>query len=114
MAAGARAIVTVELGAAPLECYHAGAGKPSVRCLQGLREIDEVGYQPLRALAGRAPAGGFRLLERVDFDGLIIYRFVSKRPQEVPERILRDRGLTVARTEVLVPSGALPTVGTVP
>ena len=40
-------------------------------------EIDETGYAPLRRSAGRPPAPGFRLLDRLDIDGLIVYRFVS-------------------------------------
>jgi len=101
-----RAITTVELGSAPLEYYLHG--------LHGLHrgssvlvdEIDETGYAPLRASAGRQPAPGFHLLARLDIDGLIVYRFVSARPQLVSEATLRRHVITLAPPDVLVPAGS--------
>jgi mannosyltransferase len=101
-----RAITTVELGSAPLEYYLPG--------LHGLRkgssvrvsEIDETGYAPLRASAEEAPAPGFRLLARLDINGLVVYRFVSTVPRLVSEAALRRHVITLATPEVLVPSGA--------
>jgi mannosyltransferase len=102
----ARAITTVELGAAPLEYYlpplHNLARGSSVT----VSEIDETGYAPLRASAGRAPAAGFHLLSRRDVDGLIVYRFVSSVPRSVSEATLLRHVITLAHPEVLVPSGA--------
>jgi 4-amino-4-deoxy-L-arabinose transferase-like glycosyltransferase len=99
---GARAITTVELGAAPLEYYlgplHNLPRSASVR----ISEIDETGYAPLRHSAGRAPAPGFRLLARSDVDGLIVYRFVSSVPRLVSEAELRRHVITLAHPEVLV------------
>jgi 4-amino-4-deoxy-L-arabinose transferase-like glycosyltransferase len=99
-----RVITTVELGAAPLEYYlpplHNLARGEAVR----VREIDETGYAPLRRSAGRPPAPGFRLLKRVDVDGLIVYRFVSTVPRLVSESTLRRRVITLAHPEVLVPA----------
>jgi 4-amino-4-deoxy-L-arabinose transferase-like glycosyltransferase len=104
-AAAARAITTVELGAAPLEYYLPPlqnlARDSSVR----VSEIDETGYAPLRHGAGRAPAPGFRLLARHDVDGLIVYRFVSSVPRLVSEAELRRHVITLAHPEVLVPAG---------
>jgi hypothetical protein len=106
--AAERAITTVELGAAPLEYY-----LPRVRLKNlargawvRLTEIDETGYSPLRASAGRPPAPGFRLLERGDVDGLIYYRFVSSVPRLVPEARLRRNVITLAHPEVLVAAAA--------
>ena len=50
-----------------------------------MSEIDEVGYAPLVPSAGQPPAPGFRLLERIDVNGLIAYRFVSPRLRTVSE-----------------------------
>ncbi len=101
-ATGRRAITTVELGAAPLEYYlpplHNLARGTSV----SVSEIDETGYAPLRAGAGRPPAPGFRLLERRDVHGLILYRFVSLTPRTVSEATLRRHVITLAHPEVLV------------
>jgi mannosyltransferase len=100
----ARAITTVELGAAPLEYYlaplHNLARGSSVR----VSEIDETGYAPLRHGAGRPPAPGFRLLARHDVDGLIVLRFVSSVPRLVSEAELRRHVITLAHPEVLVPT----------
>jgi len=98
----ARAITTVELGAAPLEYY-----LPSLRYLAPgesvtVSEIDETGYAPLRPGAGEPPAPGFRLYDRRDINGLISYRFVSPVPRTVSEAVLRRHVITLAHPEVLV------------
>jgi mannosyltransferase len=109
LAAGAgRVLTTVELGAAPLEYYldemhlHNLPRRDAVT----VGEIDETGYAPLRAGAANPPAPGFRLLERRNVDGLIVYRFVSSIPRTVSEADLRRQVITDAHPEVLVPSGA--------
>ena len=76
-------------------------------CLPGqavtVSEIDEVGYAPLRPSAGEPPAPGFRLLDRVDVNGLIAYRFVSPVPRTVSEATLRRQAITrETHSEVLV------------
>jgi hypothetical protein len=68
-------------------------------------EIDETGYSPLRASAGRPPAQGFSLAARRNIDGLIVYRFVSSVPRSVTEAALRRHVITLAHPEVLVPRG---------
>ncbi len=101
-----RAITTVELGAAPLEYYIPGLQNLAPGRSVTVSEIDETGYAPLRASAGRPPAPGFRLLARLDVDGLIVYRFISPTPRTVVEATLRRHVITLAHPEVLVPLGA--------
>jgi mannosyltransferase len=101
----ARAITTVELGAAPLEYYLPPLHNLPRRTSVTVSEIDETGYAPLRSSAGSQPAPGFRLLSRSDINGLIVYRFVSATPRSVSEAVLRRHVITVAHPEVLVPSG---------
>jgi mannosyltransferase len=103
--ARARAITTVELGAAPLEYYLPPLHNLARRTSVTVSEIDETGYAPLRSSAGSPPAPGFRLLSRSDINGLIVYRFVSSTPRSVSEAVLRRHVITVAHPEVLVPSG---------
>lgn len=112
-----RVLTTVELGAAPLEYYlhemhlHNLSRHDAVT----VSEIDETGYSPLRPGAANPPAPGFRLLERRNVDGLVVYRFVSSIPRTVSEADLRRQVITNAHPEVLVPSGASvsrPTAGT--
>ncbi len=105
-----RVITTVELGAAPLEYYLAplhnlarGAGSSVT-----VTEVDETGYAPLRPSAGRPPAPGFRLFDRLDIDGLIVYRFRSLLPRAVSEAALRRHVITLAHPEVLVPGRPRP------
>jgi mannosyltransferase len=100
-----RAITTVELGGAPLQYYVRGLRNLPRGASVTVSEIDETGYAPLRPSAGRPPAPGFRLLDRHDVDGLIVYRFVSSVPRAVPEATLRRHVITLAHPEVLVPTG---------
>jgi 4-amino-4-deoxy-L-arabinose transferase-like glycosyltransferase len=101
-----RAITTVELGAAPLEYYLPGLHNLAPGSTVLVSEIDETGYAPLRASAGEPPAPGFRLRERLDIHGLIVFRFVSAAPREVREATLRRHVITLAHPEVLVPARA--------
>ena len=101
-----RAITTVELGAAPLEYYLSGLHNLRAGRTVEVSEIDETGYSPLRASAGDPPAPGFRLLARLNIDGLIVYRFVSATPRAVSETTLRRHVITLAHPEVLVPAAS--------
>jgi hypothetical protein len=101
----AHAIVTVELGAAPLEYYLPPLHNVTRGSSVVVTEIDETGYAPLRRSAGRPPAPGFHLAERRDVNGLIVYRFTSSVPVTISERALRSHAITLApHPEVLVPS----------
>jgi hypothetical protein len=101
IASGQRVITTVELGAAPLEYYLPGLRNlPAGRSVR-VSEIDETGYSPLRPSAATSPVPGFRLLERRNVNGLIVYRFVSAIPRTVSETALRRRVITLAHPEVL-------------
>jgi len=101
-----RVITTVELGSAPLEYYLPGLRELPEGSSVLVREIDETGYAPLRASAERAPAPGFRLLARLDVNGLIVYRFVSPVARLVSEATLRRHVITLASPDVLVPAGS--------
>jgi hypothetical protein len=105
--APARVITSVELGAAPLEYYLPRLVNLPRGAAVMVSEIDETGYAPLRPSAGRSPAPGFRLIQRSNVDGLIVYRFVSPVPRRVSEATLRRRVITLAHPEVLVPPGLL-------
>jgi mannosyltransferase len=100
-----RVLTTVELGAAPLEYYLPGLRNLHPDSYVTVREIDETGYSPLRISAGERPAPGFSLRERLDINGLIVYRFLSAVPRRVSEARLRDHVITLAHPEVLVPAG---------
>jgi mannosyltransferase len=101
-----RVVTTVELGAAPLEYYVHGLRGMHPGTSVIVEEIDETGYAPLRPSAGEPPAPGFRLLERRDVNGLLLYRFVSPAPRSVSEATLRRHVITQAQPEVLVPAEA--------
>jgi mannosyltransferase len=101
-----RAITTVELGSAPLEYYMPPLHNLAPGTIVLLREIDETGYSPLRKDADLPPAPGFHLVERLDVDGLIAYRFRSARALPVSEAELRRHVITLAHPEVLVPGPA--------
>jgi len=105
---GGLAITTVELGAAPLEYYLSDLRLRNLarQASVSIAEIDETGYAPLRASAGRRPAPGFHLLERRNVNGLIVYRFVSSTVRFVSEAQLRRHVITLAHPEVLVPAAA--------
>ena len=102
--APARALVTVELGSAPLEYYLAPLRVLAPGRTVTVSEIDETGYAPLRPSAGEPPAPGFRLIAHRDVEGLVVYRFVSSRPRTVSEAALRRDTITLAHPEVLVPA----------
>ena len=100
--AGARAITTVELGAAPLEYYLAPLRNLRRGAAVRVSEIDETGYAPLRPGAGDPPAPGFRLAQRRDLNGVVLYRFISPTPRTVSEAQLREHVIAEGRPEVLV------------
>jgi hypothetical protein len=100
-----RAIVTVELGAAPLEYYQRGLRPLAPGRSARVSEIDLVGYRPLRPGAARPPTPAFRLVGRRSIHGLLVYRFTAAVPQLLSERLLRAHAITAGRNETLVPAG---------
>jgi hypothetical protein len=98
-----RAIVTVELGAAPLEYYLPPLANLARGSTVRVTEIDETGYAPLRKSAPDPPAPAFHLSERRDIHGLIVYRFISPVPVRISEAVLRHHAIAEAHPEVLVP-----------
>ncbi len=102
----AAAIVTVELGSAPLEHYLAPLSNLREGGRVKVEEVVEIGYAPLRPSAGAPPAAGLRLVARRDIHGLYVYRFLSARPVTISEQALRESAIAEApHNEVLVPGG---------
>jgi uncharacterized membrane protein len=99
-----RAVTTVELGSAPLQYYLGPLSNLPRGTSVSVEEVDETGYAPLRPSAGRPPGPGFRLGDRLDVDGLIVYRFLSPVARTVSEATLRRDVITRAHPEVLVPA----------
>jgi hypothetical protein len=99
---GARAITTVELGAAPLEYYLQPLRNLRRGATVRVSEIDETGYAPLRPAAGEPPAAGFRLVAQHNVNGMIVYRFISPTPRTVSEAQLLEHVIAEGRPEVLV------------
>ena len=98
-----RAVVINELGSAPMRYYTPGLealhSSGSVR----VKEIVMAGEEPIRPSAATPPAPGFRLAEKIGYTGLIALRFVSRTPQVVSVRTLRDRNITLQHGIVLAP-----------
>src|SRR5208283_2349817 len=99
-----RVITTVELGETPLQYYVHGLRNMPRRSDVLVSEIDETGYAPLRPAAAEPPAAGFHLVQRLNVNGLIVYRFVAPVPRPVSEADLRRHVITLAQPEVLVPA----------
>jgi hypothetical protein len=105
--AGGGAIVTAQLGSAPLQYYLPGLRELSSYTRVQVSEIDEVGYAPLRKGAESPPAPGFHLSERSDIHGLIVYRFTSATPVAISaEALLGDAITEESRAEVLIPTAS--------
>ncbi len=99
--AGARAITTVELGAAPLEYYLPPLHNLRQGATATVSEIDETGYAPLRPGASEPPAPGFHLVQYRNVNGLILYRFRSATPRTVSQATLREHVIAAGHPEVL-------------
>jgi mannosyltransferase len=97
-----RAVVTVELGAAPLEYYRPDLSYLSPGDTVAVSEVDLVGYAPVEPDAMTPPTPAFHFARRSSVNGLLVYRFVASRPQVLSERQLRERRLTSGATEVLL------------
>jgi mannosyltransferase len=98
------AIVTAQLGSAPLQYYLPALRELAPYARVRVGEIDEVGYAPLRNDSESPPAPGFHLAQRRDIHGLIVYRFTSPTPVEVStEALLGDALVEESHAEVFVP-----------
>jgi mannosyltransferase len=106
--AGPRVITLEELGSAPLEYYLPPLHNMTAGSTTTVREIDEIGFFPLRHDATVPPAPGFRLAASLDIHDLIVYRFVSPTPRAISEATLINHVITLDQhAEVLLPgSGA--------
>ena len=79
----------------------------SARRVVRIREIDLVGYAPLRPHASRPPTPAFAPAGRIDRHGLLVLRFIAATPQRVSGRFLRSLTITTgarATSEALVPA----------
>jgi mannosyltransferase len=100
-----RAVVILTLGGLPLEYYepalqHASNGQVRVR------EVDVVGYEPLRPSALQPPVPGFVAVGRAENHGLVVLRYSAPRPVLVPMRRLLGARADETPTEVLAPASA--------
>ncbi|HEV3230507.1 MAG TPA: hypothetical protein VGY97_13605, partial [Solirubrobacteraceae bacterium] len=69
-----------------------------------IAEIDLVGYSPLISHPSRPPLPGFQLVERRNFNGLVVFRFQAARPEILSEHQLAAHHLVhVPGTQVLAP-----------
>jgi uncharacterized membrane protein len=107
-----RVITIEELGSAPLEYYMPPLHNLIAGQQISAREIDEVGFFPLRPGASDPPAPGFKLASSLDIHDLIVYRFVSPEPVTVTEQMLVSHVITLRQhPEVLVPGRGSVSVG---
>lgn len=95
------AVVTAHLGSAPIEYYAPRFRHVSAASTLTVREIDVVGYAPLLPAAGKPPAAGFRAAGVSNFNGLLVYRYISPRARSVPLKQLRGGAITAGETDVL-------------
>ncbi len=107
MAVPDHAIVTVQLGSAPLEYYLSALHELGPGRSVKVSEIDETGYAPLRKGSENPPAPGFHLSQRRNIHGLIVYRFTSATPVAFSaEALLGDAITEESHAEVLVPTAS--------
>jgi uncharacterized membrane protein len=91
-----RAVVIGVIGALPLQYYEPGLGQLARGQRVRVREIDLVGYPPLRHNATKSPATGFALVSRATAGGIEVLRFRSAEPRTVTvRRLLAERPVAV-------------------
>jgi hypothetical protein len=66
-----------------------------------VRELDLVGYPPLRPGATRPPAAGFSLASRSTIHGVVMLRFRASRPVPISGGRLLSRRPVLVATEAL-------------
>ena len=102
----ARAITVNTLGTSPLRYYLPGTvqvpkGEPLL-----VSEVVEAGEEPVRAHRIAPPAAGFKLVERLDYHGLVVFRFVSPAPRRISYATLRRHVITDEHGTVLASGNA--------
>jgi uncharacterized membrane protein len=100
-----RAVVILTLGGLPLQYYTPSLRGASVTELR-VREIDLVGYAPLRHGATRPPARHFAFAGRSANHGLVVLRFRAPAPLGVSVRRLLAARPVQTPTEVLAAASA--------
>jgi 4-amino-4-deoxy-L-arabinose transferase-like glycosyltransferase len=91
-----RAVVVAVIGALPLQYYEPGLTQLAHTQRVRVREIDLVGYPPLRHDATKPPARGFALVSRTSTGGIDVLRFRSAAPRAVSvRRLLAERPVAV-------------------
>jgi mannosyltransferase len=101
-----RAVVIAVVGALPLQYYQPELVQLSARQAVRVREIDLVGYPPLRAGATRPPAAGFSLASRSTIHGIVVLRFRARRAVPISGRRLLSRRPVLVDTEALASRNA--------
>lgn len=101
-----RAVVIALIGALPLQYYQPGLVQLSPRQTVRVREIDLVGYPPLRPGATRPPAAGFALASRSTIHGVVMLRFRASRAVPISGGRLLSRRPALVDTEALASRNA--------
>jgi 4-amino-4-deoxy-L-arabinose transferase-like glycosyltransferase len=96
-----RAVVIAVIGALPLQYYQPQLAQMSRRQTVRVREIDLVGYSPLRPGATRPPAAGFSRALRRTIHGIVVLRFRAPRVLRISGRRLLSHRPVLADTEAL-------------
>jgi mannosyltransferase len=102
-----RAVVIAVVGALPLQYYQPELLQLSPRQTARVREIDLVGYPPLRAGATHPPEAGFSLASRTTIHGVVTLRFRAPSAVPISGRRLLDRRPVLVDTEALVSGNAI-------
>jgi 4-amino-4-deoxy-L-arabinose transferase-like glycosyltransferase len=98
-----RAVVIAVIGALPLQYYEPQLTQLSQRQTVRVREIDLVGYPPLRHGATRRPADGFSRPLRTTIHGIVVLRFRAPYAVAISGRRLLALRPALVDTEALAP-----------
>jgi len=101
-----RSVVIAVIGALPLQYYQPQLAQLTSRQTVRVREIDLVGYPPLRAGVTRPPAAGFRLVELRAVKGVVVLRFRAPHAVSISARRLLSRRPVLVDSEALASRGA--------
>jgi mannosyltransferase len=101
-----RAVVIAVIGATPLQYYEPQLAQVSRAQTVRVREIDLVGYPPLRAGATRPPAAGFSLIARTTIHGIVVLRFGASNLVSISGRRLLSHRPVLADSQALASAQA--------